>query len=151
RSAAFVSGYLGSWTLFGLVAFAVLALARAGGLDDVSDAHLARYGVAPVALAAAAYQVIPLKRVCLRNCRGPLSFFIQHWRDGIRGALAMGLRNGAYCVGCCWLLMGVLLAVGVMSITWMGVISVAIAMEKLAPARWSRFASAALTAGLVAL
>ncbi len=151
RSAAFVAGYLSSWTVFGLIAFGVLALARSAGLDTVSGDDLARYGVAPTALAAAVYQAVPLKRVCLSNCRGPLSFFIEHWRDGIPGALAMGLRNGAYCVGCCWLLMGVLLAVGIMSITWMAVISVAIAVEKLAPVRWSRFASAALTGGLVAL
>jgi len=150
-SAAFVGGYLGSWTIFGLIAFGVLALARSAGLDTTTEADLARYGVAPTALAAAVYQVAPLKRVCLKNCRGPLSFFIAHWRDGIQGALLMGLRNGAYCVGCCWLLMGVLLAVGVMSITWMAVISVAIAVEKLAPVRWSKLASATLTAGLVTL
>ena len=151
RSAAFVSGYLGSWTLFGLAAFGVLALARSAGLDTLSNAELARYGVAPTALAAAVYQAVPLKRVCLKHCRGPLSFFIQHWRDGIQGALAMGLRSGAYCVGCCWLLMGVLLAIGVMSITWMAAISVAIAVEKLAPLRWSVAVSGVLTGGLVAL
>jgi predicted metal-binding membrane protein len=108
RSGVFVSGYLTSWTLFGLTAFGVLALARSAGLDTVSSAHLARYGVAPTALAAAAYQAV-------------------------------------------WLLMGVLLAIGVMSIIWMAVVSVAIAVEKLAPARWSAAASALLTAGLVAL
>jgi predicted metal-binding membrane protein len=151
RSAVFVSGYLGTWTLFGLTAFGVLALARSAGLDTVSSADLARYGVAPTALAAAAYQAVPLKRVCLKHCRGPLSFFIEHWRDGLQGALWMGVRNGAYCVGCCWLLMGVLLAIGVMSITWMALISVAIAVEKLAPVRWSAAASGLLTAGLVAL
>jgi predicted metal-binding membrane protein len=150
-SAAFVTGYLASWTAFGLVAFGLLAIARASGLDTLSDADLARYGVAPVALAAAVYQVLPLKQVCLKHCRGPLSFFLQHWRNGFGGALRMGVRHGAYCVGCCWLLMLVLLAVGVMSITWMAVVSVAIAVEKLAPLRWARLASGALTVGLVVL
>ena len=63
----------------------------------------------------------------------------------------MGLRHGMYCAGCCWLLMLVLLALGVMSITWMAVISVAIAVEKLTPLRWARLASGVLTVGLVAL
>ena len=151
RSAAFVGGYLAAWTAFGLVAFGLLAIARASGLDTLSDTELARYGVAPIALAAAVYQVVPVKQVCLKHCRGPLSFFMEHWRDGIRGALTMGVRHGAYCVGCCWLLMLVLLALGVMSITWMAVVSVAIAVEKLTPLRWARLASSLLTAGLVGL
>jgi len=150
-SAAFVAGYLAAWTVFGLIAFGLLAIARAAGLDTLSDAELARYGVAPVALAAAVYQVLPLKQVCLKHCRGPLSFFLQHWRDGVGGALRMGMRHGSYCVGCCWLLMLVLLALGVMSITWMAVVSAAIAVEKLAPLRWARLASGALTVGLVVL
>ena len=151
RSTSFVAGYLASWTIFGLVAFALLALARGTGLDALSDTELARYVVAPVALAAALYQVVPLKQACLQNCRGPLSFFLSHWRDGARGAFAMGSRHGAYCVGCCWMLMVVLLAVGVMSVAWMAVVSLAIAIEKLAPPRWSRFASGALAAGLATL
>ena len=150
-SVAFVAGYLGAWTAFGLLAFGLLAAARAAGLDTLSDAELARYGVAPIALAAAVYQVLPLKQVCLKHCRGPLSFFLGHWRDGVGGALRMGLRHGAYCVGCCWLLMLVLLALGVMSITWMAVVSVAIAVEKLAPLRWARLATGALTVGLLTL
>ena len=151
RSTAFVGGYLGAWTAFGLLAFGLLWVARSAGLDSLSDDELARYGVAPIALAAAVYQGVPLKRVCLKHCRGPLSFFVEHWREGLRGAMRMGLRHGAYCVGCCWLLMAVLLALGVMSITWMAVVSVAIAVEKLAPRRWTSFASGALTVGLVAV
>lgn len=151
RSSAFVAGYLGSWTAFGFAAFGLLALARAGGLDTLTGNELARYVVAPVALAAALYQVAPFKQVCLRHCRGPLSFFMGHWRDGARGAFAMGARHGAYCVGCCWMLILVLLVLGAMSVTWMAVVSVAIAVEKLAPAPWARLASGLLTTGLVAL
>ena len=151
RSTSFVLGYLASWTIFGIVAVALLALARRAGLATLSDTEFARYVIAPVAIAAAAYQVVTFKQACLQHCRGPLSFFLDHWRDGTRGAFAMGARHGAYCVGCCWMLMVVLLAVGVMSITWMAIVSLAIAVEKLAPQRWSRFASGVLTAGLVAL
>jgi predicted metal-binding membrane protein len=151
RSSWFVGGYLASWTVFGLVAFGLLALARGAGLDELSDTELARYVVAPAAFVAALYQVVPFKQSCLRNCRGPLSFFLHHWRDGRQGALVMGSRHGAYCVGCCWMLMVVLLAVGVMSITWMAFVSLAIAVEKLSPPGWSRVASGVLAVGLVAL
>jgi predicted metal-binding membrane protein len=151
RSSAFVAGYIGSWTAFGLAAFGLLALARAAGLDTLTSLELARYVVAPVALAAALYQVAPFKQMCLRHCRGPLSFFMEQWRDGARGAFTMGARHGAYCVGCCWMLMLVLLALGAMSVTWMAVVSVAIAVEKLAPAPWAWLASGLLTTGLVAL
>ena len=150
-SAAFVAGYLAAWTAFGLVAFGLLAIARAAGLDTLSTDEIARYGVAPVALAAAVYQLVPFKQTCLTHCRGPLSFFLQHWRDGVDGALRMGVTHGGYCVGCCWLLMLVLLALGVMSITWMVAVSLAIALEKLAPVRMARLASGVLTVGLVTL
>ena len=151
RSIAFITGYLASWTLFGLAAFGLLTLARSVGLDNLNDTELARYVVAPVALAAALYQLVPIKQACLTQCRGPFSFFLTHWRDGWQGALAMGSRHGAFCVGCCWMLMVVLLALGVMSIAWMAVVSLAIAIEKLAPPKWSRLASGVLVAGLVML
>ena len=150
-STAFVLGYLGAWTSFGLAAFALLDVGRSAGLDDLTASELARYVVAPVAFAAALYQVVPFKQACLRNCRGPLSFFLDHWRDGTRGALMMGFRHGAFCVGCCWMLMLVLLAVGVMSIAWMAIVSLAIAVEKLAPERLSGAASGLLAVGLVLL
>ena len=151
RSASFVAGYLGSWTVFGLCGFGLLAVARTAGLDTLSEVELSRYLVAPVALAGAVYQVAPLKQACLRHCRGPLSFFLEHWREGARGALSMGARHGAYCVGCCWMLMLVLLALGVMSVTWMVIVALAIAVEKLAPAGWARLASGLLAAGFAAL
>jgi predicted metal-binding membrane protein len=151
RAATFVAGYLGSWTAFGLLAFGLLAAARTAGLDTLSGAELGRYLVAPVALAGALYQVAPFKQACLRQCRGPLSFFVEHWRDGARGAFLMGARHGGYCAGCCWMLMLVLLAIGVMSVTWMVVVSVAIAVEKLAPASWARRASGLLAVGLTVL
>jgi len=151
RLGAFVAGYLGSWTVAGLIAFGLLAGARAAGLGDLSDEQVARDVVAPVALLGAAYQAVPFKQACLSHCRGPLSFFLQHWRDGPQGALLMGARHGGYCVGCCWLLMVVLLALGVMSLTWMAAVSLAIAAEKLAPARWARYASGLLAAALVVL
>ena len=151
RSATFVAGYVGSWAVFGLGAYGLLVFARAAGLDTLSGEDLSRFVVAPAAFAGALYQFAPFKQACLRHCRGPFVFFLEHWRDGARGALAMGARQGGYCVGCCWMLMVVLLALGVMSVTWMAVASVAIAVEKLAPPGWARPASALLSVGLATL
>jgi len=151
RSATFVGGYLCSWVLVGLAAYWLLALARAAGLDSLTSGEVARYGVAPITLLAALYELTPLKRACLRHCRGPLAFFMSNWRDGVRGAFKMGAAHGVYCVGCCWMLMVVLLALGAMSVTWMAVISIAIAVEKLAPAALSRLADRLLIAGLLAI
>ena len=150
-SASFVAGYLASWAAYGVLGFGLLEIASRSGLGDLSDAQLARYVVAPVALAAAVYQVVPFKQACLRHCRGPFSFLLAHWRGGVAGAARMGALHGAYCVGCCWMLMLVLLALGTMSITWMAVVSVAIAVEKLAPRRFGRLATGLLTGGLVVL
>ena len=150
-SAAFVVGYLASWTAYGLAAFGVLEIASHAGLGGLSDTALARYLVAPVAMAAALYQLAPLKQACLRHCRGPFSFLLAHWRDGLRGAVRMGAIHGGYCVGCCWMLMLVLLAVGLMSITWMAIVSIAIAVEKLTPTRSTWLPSTLLGIGLAAL
>ena len=79
------------------------------------------------------YQLTPLKRVCLRHCRTPLSFLMHHWREGPGGAVRMGIVHGGWCIGCCWALMVVLFAVGVMSITWMVVVAAIVFAEKVLP------------------
>jgi predicted metal-binding membrane protein len=79
------------------------------------------------------YQLTPLKRVCLCHCRSPLHYFLGGWRDGRFGALAMGLEHGAYCVGCCWGLMVILFALGVMSVVWMAAVAGIIFAEKVLP------------------
>ena len=90
--------------------------------------------VAGAAIAlAGVYQLTPLKRACLRHCRTPLSFVMHRWHDGPRGAVRMGIEHGAWCVGCCWALMVVLFAVGVMSITWMVVVAAIVFAEKVLP------------------
>ena len=84
---------------------------------------------------AAAYELTPLKDVCLGKCRTPLGFLLGSWRDGLSGAVQMGARHGAWCVGCCWALMASLFALGVMSVVWMAVVAGLIAFEKLIPSR----------------
>ena len=96
-------------------------------------------------LVAAVYELTPLKNVCLAKCRSPLGALLGSWREGPTGALRMGARNGAWCVGCCWALMASLFALGVMSVSWMAVVAGIIAIEKTVP--WRRgvaYATAAL-------
>jgi len=84
-------------------------------------------------IAAGVWQWTPMKRACLTRCRSPLQFFTAAWREGARGAFAMGARHGLWCVGCCWLLMTLLFAVGVMSLPWVAALSALVLVEKLAP------------------
>ena len=126
----FILGYFAAWTAFGLVAYLVDHLIR---MLDPAWLAWDRGGpvVAGIAVVAAGlYQLTPLKRVCLMHCRSPLDFFLSSWREGSRGALRMGIHHGCYCVACCWGLMLVLFAVGVMSLFWMTVIAVLIFAEK---------------------
>ncbi len=91
------------------------------------------YGVAVVLLAAGLFQLSPLKQVCLRACRSPLGFLLGHWRAGRRGSLALGWSHAAYCLGCCWALMLVLVAAGAMGLPWVLLITAVVAAEKLLP------------------
>jgi hypothetical protein len=95
------------------------------------------------------YELTPLKDVCLGKCRSPLGFLLGSWRDGPAGALSMGTRHGAWCVGCCWALMASLFALGVMSLVWMAVVAGLIAVEKLLA--WRRVATYGTTAALLVL
>jgi predicted metal-binding membrane protein len=147
--AAFLAGYGLVWAAFGVAAFALDALVRA-----VDPGFLAWDRQGPVVAGAAValagvYELTPLKLRCLRHCRSPLHFLLGHWHDGRGGAMRMGVEHGAWCVGCCWALMAALLALGVMSLFWMLVVAVVIAVEKALPfgeraTRWFALALVAL-------
>ena len=129
----FVTGYLAVWTGVGLVAYGLYRL-----VDVVDGGTLAwdeggRYVAGGAIVAAGIYQLTPLKRVCLRHCRTPLLYLLGGWKSGSRGAAWLGIGHGAYCVGCCWGLMLVLFAVGVMSVFWMIVITAVVFAEKVLP------------------
>ena len=131
----FAAGYLLTWTAAGLLVF---ELAFAGGrvAGDVLAWDRAGQWIAGVTLlVAAGYELTPLKDVCLGKCRSPLGSLLTSWRDGLSGSLRMGAENGAWCVGCCWALMASLLALGVMSVSWMALVAGLIAIEKTAPRR----------------
>ena len=86
-----------------------------------------------VLVVAGAYQFTPLKQACLRHCQSPLGFLMTHWHGGAAGALRMGLEHGAYCLGCCWVLFALLVAVGTMSVPWMLLLTLLVTAEKLLP------------------
>jgi predicted metal-binding membrane protein len=145
----FSAGYLVAWGVAGATAFTT---ARAGGgiLGDVLAWDRAgRWVAGATLLAAALYELTPLKDVCLAKCRSPLGFLLGSWRDGRAGALRMGARHGAWCVGCCWALMASLFALGVMSVAWMAFVAALIAVEKLLP--WRRVATYGTAAILLVL
>jgi predicted metal-binding membrane protein len=132
-TALFVAGYLLVWTAAGLVAYGLFALVRAIGPQWLAWDEAGRYVTGGVIFAAAIYQVTPLKQACLVKCRSPMMFLAERWRHGRAGGLELGIRHGAWCLGCCWALMAALFAVGVMSLGWMAVIAACIAGEKLLP------------------
>jgi predicted metal-binding membrane protein len=141
----FASGYLIAWTSVGVFAFAV---ASAGGRisgDLLAWDRAGRWVAGATLVVAAVYELTPLKDVCLGKCRSPLGFLLGSWRQGRLGALRMGARHGAWCIGCCWALMASLFALGLMSIVWMAVVAGLIAFEKLIPSRrTATYATAAI-------
>ena len=129
----FVSGYLLAWTIYGLLAYGVYRLVIAAGSDWLAWDRAGPYIAGGAVAMAGIYQLTPLKEVCLRHCRGPMHFVFGGWRSGRLGAVRMGLEHGAFCIGCCWGLMVILFAVGVMSLFWMAAIAVVIFAEKVFP------------------
>jgi predicted metal-binding membrane protein len=131
----FTSGYLLVWSVVGLAAY---VFARSGGQifgDVLAWDRAGRWVAGATLLMAAAYELTPLKDICLGKCRTPLGFLLGSWKDGLSGAVNMGARHGAWCIGCCWALMASLFALGVMSVIWMAVVAGLIAFEKLVPSR----------------
>jgi predicted metal-binding membrane protein len=148
-TAIFVSGYLLVWTAAGLLAYGLIVAGR-----ELDPAFLAwdeagRWVTGGVIVVAALYQLTPWKQACLVKCRGPMMFLAERWRNGRFGALELGARHGAWCLGCCWALMAALFAVGVMSLGWMAVIAAFIASEKLLP--WPRASRNAVAIALLVL
>lgn len=130
---ALAGGYLAAWAVFSVGAVVLqrqltstLALTpmMEPGTPAVAAAFLAIAGV---------YQLTPLKRTCLRVCRSPLSYLLQHWRSGALGGLCLGARHGTYCLGCCWALMLLLFAGGVMNLAVIVVLTLWVLIEKLLP------------------
>lgn len=132
--ATFAGVYLAVWAGFSVVAAAgQVALVRAGVVDAMSLAVSRRMLAGGLLIAAGAYQLTPLKRACLTACRSPAAFLNAHWRPGLAGAVRLGLRHGMSCLGCCWLIMGLLFVGGVMNLAWVAVLALVVLIEKVAP------------------
>ncbi|HUH83791.1 MAG TPA: DUF2182 domain-containing protein [Stellaceae bacterium] len=130
---AFAAGYLLAWGAFSLAATLAQWGSQQAALLSMAAATSPVLGGA-LFIAAGVYQLTPLKHACLRRCRSPFDFVINGWREGTLGALKMGLAHGLYCLGCCWILMGLLFAEGVMNLLWAAAIGAFVLVEKLFPA-----------------
>ncbi len=146
-TALFVAGYLLTWGGFSLVAtLAQAGLERAALLSPMDMTANGRWLGGALFLAAGLYQFTPLKQACLRLCWSPLDFLLNRWREGPAGALAMGATHGLYCLGCCWILMLLLFAVGVMNLAWVAALAAIVLLEKLLPSPWISRAGGGLLA-----
>ena len=148
-TALFVGGYLLAWSAAGLIGFGIFQLGKAVTGDLFSWDDAGPYLAGGIVCGAAIYQLTPLKDVCLRHCRSPFAFLMQHWHAGRLGSLRMGVVHGGWCVGCCWALMAALFALGVMSLGWMAFIAALIAVEKLLP--WKTLANRGIAVLLLLL
>ncbi len=134
HTASFLGGYLAVWGAFALLAAALQAALEGAGLVGAETMALhSREASGAILLAVGLYQLSPVKNACLRQCRGPAAFLARHYRPRPVGALRMGLIHGAYCIGCCWLLMALLFVGGVMNLAWIAFLTLLVAAEKLLP------------------
>ncbi|WP_150291516.1 DUF2182 domain-containing protein [Sphingobium estronivorans] len=139
---SFLAGYLLVWGLFSLLATIAQGwLSAAAMLAPMAMASSSRWLSAGLLAAAGLYQLSPWKDACLRQCRNPAVFLSRYYRPGRTGALRMGMVHGAWCVGCCWMLMVLLFVGGIMNIAWIALLTLLVALEKLLP--WGRFVSLA--------
>ena len=145
----FVAGYLAAWTAYGLLAYGVFRLVTAVDDGVLAWDRAGAYVAGGAIVAAGLYQLTPLKELCLRHCRGPMHFMLHGWRNGPLGALRMGVEHGLFCIGCCWGLMVILFALGVMSLFWMAAVAGVIFAEKVLP--YGRRLSQGFSVAFVAL
>jgi predicted metal-binding membrane protein len=131
-----VFGYIVVWIAFAAAVTAIQILMSA------ETPHLGDYASSASSLlfvAAGAYQFVPLKQACLHKCRSPFQFFFTNWQTTPRGVFRLGLRQGVFCLGCCWAAMTVMIAAGVMNVLWMIGLAIAMTVEKMVPSRWPSY------------
>jgi predicted metal-binding membrane protein len=134
-TSVFVSGYVVAWSVFAAAAtMGTWGLHQASLLSSMMGESTSAYLGGGLLIAAGAFQWTRLKYACLTHCRSPLSFLMNGWREGNVGAFKMGLEYGKYCLGCCWILMGLLFVLGIMNLLWIAALAGFVLLEKLAPA-----------------
>ncbi len=141
-TALFASAYLVVWAFFSIAAVTVQWSLDAANLLSAMLVSVSAFMGGGLLLAAGIYQLTPIKQACLNHCRSPLQFVLSHWRNGRFGAFRMGIEHGAYCVGCCWFLMGLLFFGGVMNLYWIAGLALFVLLEKTIPAgHWLSYAT----------
>jgi predicted metal-binding membrane protein len=128
-----ITGYFLVWAVFSLLATLLQWLLQQVALLNPEMIITSKVLGGIILIAAGLFQFSPLKNTCLRNCRSPIGFIHQYWKDGKAGALRMGIQNGIYCLGCCWILMILLFVSGIMNILWIAIITLFVVIEKMLP------------------
>jgi predicted metal-binding membrane protein len=136
RTGHFIGGYIAVWTGFSVSAAVAQWILHSASLLSPAMSARSVFLAAALLITAGVYQLSPWKNVCLTRCNSPLQFLLTEWRNGVRGAWIMGIRHGAFCVGCCALLMFLLFVGGVMNVLWIAVLTAIALVEKLAPPQW---------------
>ena len=148
NSAYLAAGYFLIWTAFSLAATALQWWLQQIALLNPDMIVTSRLLAGITLIAAGIFQFTPLKQTCLKHCRTPLSFILQRWKEGKLGALKMGIENGYYCLGCCWMLMVLLFVVGIMNILWIALIALFVLVEKISPqTKWIPYAAGIILIG----
>lgn len=151
RVLLFTGGYLLVWSVAGIGAYGLFELGKSLFAASLAWHSGGRWLAATALAIAALYQVTPLKRAFLSRCRSPIRFLDSSSQNTRTGALVTGLRSGLWCLGSSWALMAALFALGVMSLVWMGLIALLVALEKAGPSeRRARFAAAGVLFALAA-
>ncbi len=127
----FVFGYLLAWLLYSLIITLLQWWLHHLALLSPMMKSSQLWFTCLLLILAGVYQWLPIKQYCLSRCRSPLGFLTSSWQEGISGAIKMGFTHGQYCLGCCWILMALLLAFGVMNLYWIFALTLLVAIEKL--------------------
>jgi predicted metal-binding membrane protein len=132
----FVLGYLTAWTVYSALATTVQWGLHAAALLTHTLVITSPLLGALLLVATGVFQWTPFRDACMTQCRSPFGFIMTEWREGRRGALIMGLKHGIYCVGCCWMLMTLSFALGVMNMLWMAALTAFMLLEKITDNKW---------------
>jgi predicted metal-binding membrane protein len=135
------------WVFFSVVAVALQFIAQKAGLLDPASLTTTKIISIILLIMAGIYQFTELKNTCLSKCRTPAGFFMGYWKSGVLGAFKMGTRHGLFCLGCCWAIMLLLFVGGVMNLTWVLILTIAVVAEKTLPA--GELISKLIGAGLI--
>ena len=133
NAAFLMAGYFLVWAAFSLTATALQWLLQQMSLLSPDMKTTSKIFGSITLITTGIFQFTPLKQTCLAHCRTPLNFVLQHWKEGKQGALRMGIENGFYCLGCCWMLMALLFVTGIMNLLWVSIIALFVLIEKILP------------------